>query len=137
MTDKQQIEDIAKVIESVKLYGADNYARKISHDSVLELAKELLKHYQPKVPENVVVLTQEEYDNMFSFKTTRGGFYNVLDTVREVQSQETAKNIWDKLQEKATHSTLTWDGDICYFDEEYVSLRDVEKVLKQFGVEVE
>ena len=64
-------------------------------------------------------------------------YHTQLDTVREVQSQETAKNIWDKLQEKATHSTLTWDGDICYFDEEYVSLRDVEKVLKQFGVEVE
>lgn len=108
MTDKQQIEDIAKVIESVKLYGADNYARKISHDSVLELAKELLKHYQPKVPPNAVVLTQEEYDNMFSFKTTRGGFYNILDTVREVQSQETAKEIYEQLCGHGTTYVKKW-----------------------------
>ena len=36
----KQIKEMAEIIESVKLYGVDNYSRKISHDSTLELAKE-------------------------------------------------------------------------------------------------
>lgn len=64
MTEKEMIEEMARVIESVKLYGIDNYGRKISHDSVLELAEELLKHYRPKLPEGSVVLSEGEYSDI-------------------------------------------------------------------------
>lgn len=60
----------------------------------------------------------------------------LISAVIEKIRQETAKEIFDKLKEKSTESFLDYEGNICHLDEEYVSLRDIEAVLKEYGVEV-
>ena len=92
--NKQIIEEMAKVIESVKLYGNDNYERKISRDSVVELAEELLKYYQPKIPENAVVLTQDE---VYEFRKDQAGVKFLKKQIQEQARKETAEKFALKL----------------------------------------
>ena len=103
MTNKQQTEQLKEALNKYAIaygksfetaYGIYTEARTLIDFGMLPLL----------LPENAVVLTKEQYDNMFSFKTTRGGFYNILDTVREVQSQETANEIFTKLIEVAKNN---------------------------------
>jgi hypothetical protein len=54
------------------------------------------------INENAVVLTREEYDDMFTFETVGSGgkhcgFYNILDTVRKVERKETVEKFALKL----------------------------------------
>lgn len=92
----KQIEEMAKVIEE-----AMSKARRTlgGHNNISKFYATMLANagYR-KIPENAVVLTREEYDNMFSFKTTRGGFYNILDTVRKVERKETAEKFAERLK---------------------------------------
>lgn len=87
-----QIEEMAKVIESVKLYGIDNYGRKISHYSTLELAEELLKHYQPKIPEGSVVLSKEEYEELQKGVKTHN-YTAMFNAVQEARITELEKRL--------------------------------------------
>lgn len=104
MTDKEMIEEMAKVIESVKLYGIDNYGRKISHDSMLELAEELLKHYQPKIPEGSVVLSKCEAQKYYAYKHIEPQIKGCLDREIKLERQlkearkETAREILEWIE---------------------------------------
>lgn len=119
-TDKEkQIKEMVEHIKKV-IYNTEPDFNGYRVPRTVELAEELLKYYQPKIPENAVVLTREEYDDMYSFKTTRGGFYNILDTVRKVERKETAKEI---LQDFDNHGVYSKD---------YTNF-----MRKEFGVEVE
>ena len=119
MTDKEkQIEEIAKEIESVKLYGIDNYGRKISHDSVLALAEELLKHYQPKLLEGSVVLSKEEWE------TLHNDYAKALYNARRDERKETAREILKELYEQIDEKTPKWVET------------QIKMKAKQFGVEV-
>lgn len=88
------------------------------------------KNYR-QVPKNAVILTQEEYDRMFSFKGTQGGFFNILDTVREIQSQETAKDFLFKVE-----SYLGYNADNETFTKKELLLILAEVAKEQYGVEV-
>ena len=70
--------------------------------------KELLKYYQPKLPKDSIVLSKEEYDDMFTFKTVGNGgkhcgFYNILDTVRKVEREKTAEKCLQLLESMKVH----------------------------------
>ena len=122
MIDKERIEEMAKVIESVKLYGIDNYGRKISHDSVLELAEELSKHYQPKIPEGSVVLSEEEFDEDYVTKQDRDYWKykaEILGNKLKQVRKETAMAFVEFLTTNAVFSN-----------------DDVNEFAKQFGVEI-
>jgi hypothetical protein len=88
------------------------------------------KYYQPKLPEDSVILSREEYDDMFSFKTTRGGFYNILDTVRKVERKETAEKIWFRA------STIVNKTKHLVQGREYLHLDALKEIIKQFGVDL-
>lgn len=135
MTDKQQIEEFTKI--TCDMYRRD-YEKKCA--GVQECDMKCLQYQRcealynigwRKVPENAVVLTQEELEEMVKAKM------KCINDMAMITRKEPAKEFWDKLQEIAVTSFLNSEGDICYLEEEYVSLRDIEKVLKQLGVEVE
>ena len=136
MTDKQQIEELAKIVSTD---CGECYTCEFEHNPSAKIrcidyaiATDLYNAGYRKVPENAVVLTQEEYDHMFSCKTTRGGFFNILDTVREVQSQETAKDFIFKVE-----SYLGYNDDNETFTKKELLLILAEVAKEQFGVEVE
>ena len=86
-----------------------------------------------KIPENAVVLTREEYGDMFTFKTVGNGgihcgFYNILDTVRKVERKETAREIANEVK-------LAFYRE---FDELIPSIMadKIDEIAKQYGVEM-
>lgn len=97
--DKQMIEGMA-----MKLFIAQDLCRRIKdcdgckYNDVVDsklcenllMAEELLKYYQPKIPENAVVLTREEYERLCDLAY----FGNGEETVRK----ETAEKFADKLR---------------------------------------
>lgn len=91
MTKQEKIEEIAKLIKSVKLYGDDNYERKISYDSALELAKYFYNAEYRKIPKDTVLLTKEECEHKVILDEDH--FERVLNYEREKVRKETAKEI--------------------------------------------
>ena len=92
----------AKWGEEAQCYSDNNFAECTKIKNVVD---KLYNAGYRKIPENAVVLKREEYDDMFSFKTTRGGFYNILDTVRKVERKETAEKFAERLKAMAYQST--------------------------------
>lgn len=74
-------------------------------DRLAELEDKIEQGTLKEIPENAVVLTREEYDDMFTFKTTRGGFYNILDTVRKVERKDTAEKLLNKVDYESNGQT--------------------------------
>ena len=60
--EQKQVEEMATLlynrIATIERFGLTG--REICE----KLAKEILKYYQPKIPENAVVLTKEEYERL-------------------------------------------------------------------------
>ena len=62
MEDKQkQIEEMAKLIDD-RLIEARGYLGSMNKGEGYWIAQKLIERYQPKLPENAVVLTKEEAD---------------------------------------------------------------------------
>lgn len=70
MDKQKQIEEMAKIIKETNLCGFACDTCKYKNISVVNdcksklIAEELLKHYQPKIPKNAVVLKKEEYESV-------------------------------------------------------------------------
>lgn len=118
MTNKQQIHEMAKDCYYVAHLLKFNDPYMLSLTGWSKLTEEMVKLGWIKPSKDSIVLTREEYDNMFSFKTTRGGFYNILDTVKEVQSQETAKEVLKWLVDTGVINTAP-DTIKMYFKERF------------------
>jgi hypothetical protein len=114
MVDKEQIEELAsnlrKILYTLR-YGidADNIPLK-------EVSKELLKHYQPKIDKDKVVLTREGYDILIAVENTR------INEAKEQARKAMATEIY-KLSEE-------WLGGIAFWNK-------VRKLCKEYGAEVE
>lgn len=154
MDKQKQIEEMANIMKSVTLYGDDNYRRKISNDSYMELAEELLKHYQPKIPEGSVVLTKEKYEQLCKdkndYKQRYGGAskqYEQLvqsscealekgkdqarkQAVKEVLSE--LKKVW-KMRAKEYNTLLGNKVQAVTLD---LIIEDIEQTAEDFGVEL-
>ena len=82
MTDEKQIKEMAKVIykriNTIETFGLSGM------ELCGMIAKELIKHYQPKLPENAVVLTKEEYQNDYSSQFNKGYSHGSKETAREI-----------------------------------------------------
>lgn len=118
MTDEQK-----QILEMGKRICTTIHNRELEHCEIscdidcLGLARELLKHYQPKLPEDAVVLTEDNeclYKNIGKFKVIAH-----KQTVRDF--------VKDLLQEL---DLVGYDGsDFC--------VTAVKVVAKQHGVDVE
>ncbi len=124
MTKQEHIEEIAKLIKSVKLYGDDNYERKISYDSALELAKYFYNAEYRKIPKDTVLLTKEECEHKVILDEDH--FERALNYEREKVRKETAKEILSYLWKQRNVV-----GQLIVFEEDLIEL------AKQYGVEVE
>lgn len=112
--DKQQ-EQIEEMKRHIK-----NSLTGVLEIEIDKLAKELLKHYQPKIPENAVVLTKEEYEH--------------INSCYDIVHKETAEKYSDKLVAIIQH---LFDIGQINFKAKIELLKENEIILKQFSVELE
>lgn len=141
--DKQMIEEMA-----MKLIMAGDLCRRMKDcdeckysyivDSKLceshLMAEELLKYYQPKIPEGAIVLTREEYDrlkrdaeryNPFWF-CTFGGCEGICSDCKDTCEM----SIFVK-ERKETAKEILQEGKYC------LSKSSQDWIKERFGVEVE
>ena len=136
MEDKEnQIEEMANIIHRTEFVDISGYEEE-------KISEELLKHYQPKLPEDSVVLSREEkqeYENLVKLliydKPIKSRVYEVIKDIKERERKETAEKILDQIKflveerNGADIEDLSVDGTIL---EEILN-----ELAKQYGVEVE
>lgn len=127
MIDKQQFETMATELSNSNARNGLN----LYESEVDLLAIDLYNAGYRKIDENAVLLTEEEIEH-----PTRVDVIEFFVNHNAKVRKETAKEIFTKLREKSIESFLDWEGNVCHLGEEYVSMKDIEAVLKQFGVEV-
>lgn len=67
------------------------------------IAEEVLKYYQPKIPEGAVVLTREEYDEL---TLTKQSIFELLEDREDETRKETAEKFAERLKaDIASHRT--------------------------------
>lgn len=122
MDKEKQIEEMAKVIKDTWLVDLEGNTYSVCEflDSVdiESIARELLKHYQPKLPKDSVVLSREEYQKNILKANSDGYSAGKIDG-----SKETAEKILNFLRKD--NGVNAW------------SIIKYEKFIKeQFGVEI-
>ena len=145
MTKHEKITEMAKLIRSVKLYGDDNYERKISYDSALELAKYFYNAEYRKIPKDTVVLTKEECEHKVILDEDH--FERALNYERENVRKETAKEILQKIKEKCKELEDKFSHickskkeclmETCRYEGVLAVKRELYELAKEYGVEVE
>ena len=121
MTEQKQIEKMAKIIDD-RLIEARGWLGSMNRGEGYWIAQKLVEHYQPKLPEDSVVLSKEEFskaltDN-FNMGKKEAQFYServAIPTTRK----ETAEKIYTFVNSLGTHN---WER--------------FEEFIKQFGVEI-
>ena len=111
---QKQIEEMAKVIHDLILDTPFNG----TEASFEKIAEELLKHYQPKIPENVVVLTREEYQ-MLNYFNHRGE--ELLKQERKETAEKYAKMLKEKQKPLDEYDEISIG---CLFE-------DIDEILKE------
>ena len=118
LTKSKEIEQMALTIYNT-LYNM-RYSIEADNINLRELAKELLKYYQPKLPKDSVVLSKEEYLKDFSSQFNKGYKHGSKETAREIANEI-----------KMAFYTQ--------FDELIPSIMadKIDEIAKEYGVEVE
>lgn len=136
MTKQEQIEEMAKIIKSVKLYGEDNYERKISYASALELAKYFYEAGYRKVDKDSIILTKEELvktiESGYIYDTTRGNKINLIEMARKIERKETAKEVTKKLKNYFEDKLVDEFGNITTDIDEIKGC--IDELLKKYEV---
>lgn len=142
MKDKEkQIEEMAKsdkdLMQLCKLLF-ENW-----DGTVINVAKTVLEHYQPKLPEDSVVLSREEkqeYENLVKLliydKPIKSRVYEFVKDTKYQASKETAEKYKGFIRELLTNgddSITTYYGDVKY---RLIREDDLQELAKQFGVEI-
>lgn len=136
MTNKQQIEELVEVIGVIRpeishTNGCERTVICMHNRTNEEIAEALYNAGYRKIDENHIVIPLDGSKLVIPRKDQQ----TLLHAMYEQARKATAKEIFSKLREKRTKSFLDWEGNICHLDEEYVSMREIEAVLKQLGVE--
>ena len=150
MTDQEQIEEMAKAIKPILENRTDIC---FIPDLDKPIAKELLKHYQPKLPKDSVVLSREEYEMLANkYKNLEIKYSNLCDNYRLckdanetlkqkviIARKETAEKFYDKVNENICVFQL--ENKNREFTDGYAqAIADIcgrlDQVAKQFGVEI-
>lgn len=137
---EKQIEKMAKLIED-RLIEANNYLGSMNKGEGYWIAQKLVEHYQPKLPEDSVVLSREEYE---LYDVVKKGYPNdmtcLVEKFTEIShnsytkgSKETAEKYSDKLVAIIQH---LFDIGQIDFKAKIEFLKENEKIAKQFGVEI-
>ena len=145
MTKQEQIEEMAKVIRPILENRTDIC---FIPDLDKPIAEELLKHYQPKLPKDSVVLSREEFKNYCNLsvenevlKEEKEQFENDVCNYEmnlqhltgelEQVRKETAEKILDLLVPDCKVCDENWhSGCLC------LRATLAEKIAKQFDIEI-
>lgn len=115
--NEKQIEEMANFIHRTEFVDISRYEEET-------IAKELLKHYQPKLPEDSVVLTTEELKDMVKARTKC--VENAIIRTRK----ETAEKILVELYNIRDYYGESREYEIRIGEE------GLKELAKQFGVEI-
>lgn len=107
-SEKKQIEEMAKIIHHTEFVDISGYEEE-------KIAEELLKYYQPKLPEDSVVLSKENYDKLCHLA------YFGYDDAYEKGSKETAEKFLQLAYDRCLEKSF---------------IKKVEELAKQFSVEI-
>lgn len=137
MTDKEMIEEMAQFIPSdIVRYDGVRRGQHLYIEQKYEIAEELLKHYQPKLPECSVVLSKEVFeDYMRNARQVEEGAevcYNCHNEYAEKIAQarkETAREICQKLYDETIR-----EGRPAVYN--ILSPTDIKELAKRYGVEI-
>lgn len=126
MTDKQQIERLKEALYKYaraygksfeSAYGEYTVARTLVDFGILPLL----------LPENAVVLTQEELEDMVKAKM------KCINDMAIITRKETVKQFAEKLKQTLI---INNEENTEFFDYQY-TLETIDEITKQYGVEVE
>lgn len=124
--NKQQIEEMAKLIRPILENRTDVG---FIPDLDKPIAEELLKHYQPKLPEDSVVISKEEFwklSDKFSKKE--------LDDISQFRVNKAVEEALEKILIESKQLVKKW---LSRNDEKVGFIFDFEEFIKeQFGAKV-
>ena len=133
MDKQKQLNELVKII--TKEYP-NKFA--VSHPAkAIRVATEILKHYQPKIPENAVVLTREEYKTLHDLAMDKCHYdCHLIDypdferekMLRDDTRKETAEKFAERLKEKA-------DMNMCLYGSRIVYVGEIDEICKELGGE--
>lgn len=93
---QQQIEELIGIIQGA-VGGCATYWASL-------IAEEVLKYYQPKIPENAVVLTREEYEELQTGQDFNYGYHNgetnMTEYYENIRLPEVRKETAEKFAER-------------------------------------
>ena len=121
MTKQEQIEQMAKIIDD-RLIEANLWLGSMNKGKGYWIAEKLVEHYQPKLPEDRVVLSKKEYERI------------TKELVTEQRAIEIAKEYFEKIRKETAEKFLQLAYDRCL---EKSFIKKVEELAKQFGVEIQ
>lgn len=101
MDKQKQIKEMANIIHRTEFVDISGYEEE-------KIAEELLKHYQPKIHENAVVLTREEWDK---YQTTNRDWNAIYFEGIEKARKETAEKFAEKLKARFSKSREYYEVD--------------------------
>lgn len=106
MTEQEQIEEMAKIIDD-RLIEARGWLGSMNKGKGYWIAQKLVEYYQPKIPEDSIVLSKEEFskaltDN-FNMGKKEAQFYSERVTVPTIR-KETAEKIYTFVNSFGTHN---------------------------------
>lgn len=131
MTDEKMIEEMARVIykriNTIEKFGLTGM------ELCRMVAKELVKHYQPKLPEDAVVLTKEEFERLKGIEELLDKGYFTTENRKAIYQarKEMAREIFAKLRSMGKINTeFDWNDYL------KIDIDDFYKLEKEYGVEV-
>lgn len=122
MIKKDQIEKMAK----------DYYGYSIDSEADCKfVAEEMYNKGHRKLPEDSVVLSREEYDEIKTYQSYIPEMKKAFDKIRNATIKETAEKILDLLVPDCKACDENWhSGCLC------LRATLAEKIAKQFGLEI-
>ena len=133
MNDKKQIEEMTKVIEPTYTHATKWFPDKYEPFELNvypdEIARTLYNAGCRKLPENAVVLSREEYNEIKQYQNYIPEMKKAFDKIRK----ETAREIYKELYMFASQDYICGLRNE-YKNNDYTYL--VEKLAKQYGVDL-
>ena len=149
MKDKEMIEEMVEHIKRV-IYNTEPDFNGYRVPRTVELAEELLKYYQPKLPEDSVVLSREEINNADYFYVKDGelipvekgrGKFITMEWYTELLMKMPLGHELAKERKETAKKILNGIGDIkidktMHSPTLMIVYNKVKELAKQFGVEI-
>jgi hypothetical protein len=109
-SEEKQIEEMAKLIKDYCIIDA-SYGGKPYANDYENLARILLEHYQPKLPEDSFVLTNDNAEELANLIVTSPQMQSVMSDLIKAWQKETAEKIYCELQGHGTTYVKKWIKD--------------------------